>query len=914
MEDLPTNSESIQILILEDDQKDSSLFLDKLKVTGLDIHADVVSTPSEFVNRLDTGSYDVVLADARLPNWSALGTLHLMETKGRRIPLIVIADGVGDQLASECIKAGAADYVLKQDLDRLSVVLWRVLTEQSLRRDRDWAERELRASEEQYRLLFQANPNPMWVCDIGSYRFLAVNDAAVEHYGYSRDEFLSMTVGDVHPEEIPFIERQDSSLNRNAASSSREVWKHVKKNGVTIDVEIISQAIEFQGREALLVLSHDITAIRNAEAALRENREQLQLLLDSSAEAIFGLDLSGACTFCNAAAIRILGYASAQELLGEDMHATIHHRRADGSSYLETDCQIYRALRAGKPAHSGDDLFWRADGSSFPVEYWSHPVVRDEVVVGAVVTFFDITQKKEAEEALRRTEAQHQSIIEGAPYGIYRADSRGNLLMVNPALVTMLGYESEADLLQLASSAAIFYKPEDSVCQPEKYSSGQDTVGVEANLKRKDGVHLTVRLSGRRIRSEDEETGYEVFVENITEQRHLERQLLQAQKMEAVGQLAGGVAHDFNNLLMVINGFAQLIRDSANDPEKITQYATQINEAGTKAASVTKQLLAFSRSQVQDLKVLDVNVLISDLGEMLPRFLGEDVEMVVSPYREACLVYADQAQIEQVIMNLVLNARDAMPRGGRVTIAAERVHLDQSYFASHDVRMEAGHYIMLSVTDTGCGIDPAIRARVFEPFFTTKERGKGTGLGLATVYGIVKQSAGLVWVYSEVGQGTAFKVYLPEAQREIQVANKPAVFESELRGSETILIVEDEKGIRDVTCGYLRAKGYQVLQAPNPAEALRMLSEAKEPIHLILTDMIMPGGSGPELASSVRSMGLQLPVIFMSGYADRSLDKEALGSESIFLQKPFSLTTLAAAVRSALEGESEVTTIGGPRG
>jgi len=419
-------------------------------------------------------------------------------------------------------------------------------------------------------------------------------------------------------------------------------------------------------------------------------------------------------------------------------------------------------------------------------------------------------------------------------------------------------------------------------------------------------------LSGRRIHADgDETTGYEVFVENITEQRHLERQLLQAQKMEAVGQLAGGVAHDFNNLLMVINGFAQLILDSSTDPEKITQYATQISEAGTKAASVTKQLLAFSRSQVQDLKVLDVNVLISDLGEMLPRFLGEDIEMVVSPYHEACLVYADQAQIEQVIMNLVLNARDAMPRGGRVTIAAERVPLDQSYFASHDVRMVSGPYIMLSVSDTGCGIDPAIRARVFEPFFTTKERGKGTGLGLATVYGIVKQSAGLVWVYSEVGRGTVFKVYLPEAQRESQVANKPLVIESELRGSETILIVEDEKGIRDVTCGYLRAKGYQVLQAPNPAEALHILSEAEQPIHLILTDMIMPGGNGPELAASVRNMGLRLPVIFMSGYADRSIDRETLGSESIFLQKPFSLTTLAGAVRSALEGQSEVGTADG---
>jgi PAS domain S-box-containing protein len=909
MEQTQTNGERIQILVLEDNQEDFSLCLNKLKVTGLNIHADVACTPVQFVDYLDTRSYDVVLADSRRPSWSALSTLHLMEAKGRRIPLIVLADGVADELASECIRSGASDYILKQDLSRLPVVLWRVISEQRLRNDRDRAEKDLRESEAQYRLLFLANPNPMWVCDIGSLRFLAVNDAAVAHYGYSRDEFLSMTVGDVHPEEIPFVEGQEFSRNSQGATSSREVWKHVKKNGATIDVEINSQAIAFQGCEALLVLAHDITAIRNAEAALRENREQLQLLLDSSAEAIFGLDLKGACTFCNAAAIRMLGYESVQPLLGEDMHAKIHHRRAGGDPYPEADCEIYQARRKGTSAHSGDDLFWRCDGTSFPVEYWSHPVVRDEVVVGSVVTFFDITQKKKAEEALRRTEAQHQSIIAGAPYGIYRADSGGNLLMVNPALVVMLGYESEAELLHLSSSVALYCKPEDSVCRAEKYSSGQDTVGVEAHLKRKDGVQLTVRLSGRRIHSEDEGTsGYEVFVENITEQRHLERQLLQAQKMEAVGQLAGGVAHDFNNLLMVINGFAQMILDSADDPVKIAQYASQINDAGTKAASVTKQLLAFSRSQVQDLEVLDMNVLISGLGEMLPRFLGEDIEMVVSPSGENCMVHADQAQIEQVIMNLVLNARDAMPKGGRVTIAAERAHLDQAYFSAHDVRIAPGEYIMLSVTDTGCGMDATTRARVFEPFFTTKERGKGTGLGLATVYGIVKQSAGLVWVYSEVGRGTAFKVYLPEAKSRTPVASKPPAIENGLAGSETILIVEDEKGIRDVACGYLRAKGYQVLQAPNPAEALRILSEAKQPIHLMLTDMIMPGGNGPELAAAVRNMGLRLPVIFMSGYADRSLDLETLGSDSVFLQKPFSLATLARAVRSALEQESETAT------
>jgi two-component system, cell cycle sensor histidine kinase and response regulator CckA len=909
MERLPTNSETVEILLLEKNQEDAALCLRKLEdLTSIQIHVDVASTPFEFVSLFEMHAYDFVLA-ASCPEWSALSTLHLMESRGRRIPLIVIADGVGDKLASECIQAGASDYVLKQDLDRLQVVLWRVITEQRLRQDRDRAERELRESEEQYRLLFLANPNPMWVCDIGDLCFLAVNHAAVSHYGYSRDEFLSMTVADVHPEEIPFIEGHHSSLDAEGSASSREVWKHVKKNGTTIDVEISSQAILFRGRRALLVLAHDVTAVRIAEAALRESREQLQLLLDSSAEAIFGLDLNGACTFCNAAAIRMLGYDSAEALLGQNMHSKIHSRCADGSPYPEEACPIYQTLRGGTPAHSDDDVFWGADGTSFPVEYWSHPVVRDEVVEGSVVTFFDITQKRKAEEALRRTEAQYHSIIEGAPYGIYRADSNGKLLVVNPALVAMLGYESETELLRLEDCDAIYCHPKDRVCQSEKYSSGHDTVVNEGTLKRKDGGQLTVRLSGRWIRCDDEKTtGYEVFVEDITEQRHLERQLLQAQKMEAVGQLAGGVAHDFNNLLMVMNGFAQLIVDSVNDPLKISHYATQITEAGTKAASVTKQLLAFSRSQVQDLKVLDLNKLVSDLCVMLPRFLGENVEMFFSLSHEPKLIRADQAQIEQVIMNLVLNARDAMPKGGRVTIAADRVHLDGSYFSSRDVQTaKPGYYVMLSVTDTGCGMDDVTRGRVFEPFFTTKERGKGTGLGLATVYGIVKQSAGFVWVYSEPGQGTAFKVYLPEAEGRIAVANKPVTSDDDLAGSETILVVEDEKGIRDVTCSYLSTKGYQVLQASNPIEALRIFSEAKKPIHLLLTDMIMPGGDGPELAAEVRDMGLQLPVIFMSGYADRRIDADALGSDGIFLQKPFSLATLARAVRSALE-ESRVAT------
>lgn len=907
MEQPLTKGEIVRVLILEDHPEFAVACLHHLKDGVVPLEAEIVCSPLEFMERLDTCTYDIVLVERQLSDWSALQALRWMNSKEYWTPLILIADAFGDEQVAECIKAGAHDYVLRRELERLPVVVRRILAERKLRIDRDRAERELRESEEQYRLLFDSNPNPMWVCDIENFHFLAVNDAAIQHYGYSRNEFLSMTVADVHPEEVPFLDRQSTLGKFPHDSWSSEVWKHVKKDGVTIDVEISSQPIVFRGCRAILVLAHDVTAILYAEAALRESREQLQSLLNSSAEGIIGVNVQGICTFCNAAGARMLGYDSPALLQGEDVHSIIHSVPPGNIGCpVPGDCSISKALRAGVPAHSIDDAFRRADGSSFLVEYWCHPVIREESVVGSVLTFFDITQKRKAEEILHRTETRYTSIIQGAPYGIYRTDLAGRLLMANPALVTMLGYGSEAELLQLDSSVAFYCNPQDSVCQRQKYSDGRDTVDSETNLRRKDGRQVTVKLRGRWIHSHQEELGYEVFLEDITEKRHLERRLNHSQKMEMIGQLAGGVAHDFNNLLMVVNSFSEMILRSSNDRNKVESYATQICEAGARAAAVTKQLLAFSRSQVQDLKVLDLNQLVADWCNVLPRFLGGDVELMVSPHTQPTLVSADQGQIEQVIMNLVLNARDAMPQGGRVTVTTERVDLDQNYFDSHDVQIASGRYVMLSVADTGCGMDASTRARIFEPFFTTKERGKGTGLGLATVYGIVKQSGGFVWVYSELNRGSVFKVYLPEAEGRVQSVGELAATEEEPAGSETILVVEDEPGIRKVIDSYLRTMGYGVLQASNPAEALRILAANENRIDLVLTDMIMPGGTGSDLAAAIQKKGRQLPIIFMSGYAQRSGQVEGLPGEPVYLQKPFSLAKLAQAVRASLESTTRV--------
>jgi two-component system cell cycle sensor histidine kinase/response regulator CckA len=639
-------------------------------------------------------------------------------------------------------------------------------------------------------------------------------------------------------------------------------------------------------------------AQRRTEADLRASKEQLQLLLDSTAEAIYAIDVNGTCTLCNAACLRLLGYSHDSELLGKDMHALMHHTRPDGCPYPIEECPIYLAFNEGKGTHLTDEVFWRKDGTSFPAEYWSYPVRDDNRIVGSVVTFFDISQRKNSEEALRRSEAGYRSIIEEAPYGIYRVDQNGRVTIANPGLVAMLGYQSESELLEL-NAATHFLDPEERRRASSLFRSADPVARYETKWKRKDGAMITVRLAGRQLGNEQEDPiGFEVFVEDVTEQRSLQKQFEHAQKMEAVGRLAGGVAHDFNNLLMIISGYAQLMEEFSADPEKVVEYAKQIQAASSKAATVTRQLLAFSRKQVLEPTFLDLNYVVKDLGKMLPRLLGEDVETVTELEPQLGTVRADRGQIEQVIMNLAVNARDAMPQGGRLTITTSNVKLDASYYQGVDV--PPGRYVLLAVGDTGTGMDAETQIHIFEPFFTTKESGKGTGLGLATVYGIVKQSDGFIWVYSERGQGSIFKIYLPRVDA---VADSGEILQPDQvppGGDETLLLVEDEAVLRKLCRVYLESKGYTVLEADNAKEAMKICQNYNRAIHLLITDVVMPGLGGVELAKSALELRPALAVVLVSGYTDRELDREAIGFGE-FLQKPFSFDALARTVRSLLD-------------
>ena len=654
-----------------------------------------------------------------------------------------------------------------------------------------------------------------------------------------------------------------------------------------------------------IAIKLDITERRKRDEALRQSEERMRLLLDSTGEGIYGIDIQGKCIFLNKAFLRILGYGSPEEVLGKDMHALIHHTRQDGTPYPVQDCRIYQAFLRGEGSHVDDEVLRRRDGTPFPAEYWSYPMRREGAVVGAVVTFIDITERKRTEKALRESEASYRSLVKGAVYGICRTlPLEDKFLEVNPALVRMLGYESEAELLDLDLAADVYRDPAERARVVRLILQHGRVEGVEAEFKRKDQTPINVRFSGRKVEAEDRpgaKMEFEFIVEDVTELRKLELQFRQAQKMEAVGRLAGGIAHDFNNLLSVILGYTDLLRDrqdfQANDAKRLDL----IHQYARRGADLTRQLLAFSRQQVLAPRVLNLNAVLKDSEDMLRRLIGEDVELVFKLGSDLACVRVDEGQIVQVLMNLAVNARDAMPDGGKLTVETTSATLDESYAHQRPGKLSPGDYVLLAVSDTGAGMDAETKAKIFEPFFTTKERGKGTGLGLATVYGIVKQSGGFIWVYSEPGQGSSFKLYLPQfkaAVSQIDAAEPP---EEPPRGTETVLLSEDEESLRKLTAEHLTADGYRVLEAENPAHAIELAERHEGPIHLLLTDVIMPNMNGSLLAKKIQACRSETRVLFMSGYAGEAIIHHGvLAPGTAFLQKPFSRYSLACKLRDVL--------------
>jgi two-component system cell cycle sensor histidine kinase/response regulator CckA len=509
---------------------------------------------------------------------------------------------------------------------------------------------------------------------------------------------------------------------------------------------------------------------------------------------------------------------------------------------------------------------------------------------------------KRNEEALRRSEARYRSLVQSAVYGIYRSSLEGRFLDVNPALITMLGYDSAEEVLALDPKSDVFLDPSEQERVMREFQRGTRLDNVEVRWKRKDGSAITVRLSGRAVNSPEEAAEVlELIAEDITERRVLENQFRQAQKMEAVGRLAGGVAHDFNNLLMVISGYAEVLLEQTRKGATLYPKIEAIHQAADRATTLTRQLLAFSRKQLLELKVVDLNIIIEDMERLLRPLVGENIELETQLAPDLGRTRADASQIEQVIMNLVVNSKDAMPKGGKINIQTANARLNNEDRRREYTYIQPGLYVVLSVTDTGEGMDKETQLRIFEPFFTTKEKGKGTGLGLSTVYGIIKQSGGYVLVESEPRLGTTFRIYLPRVEDALEPAGPMGASRSQAIGSETVLLVEDEESVRQLVRETLESKGYKVLEADNGEAALQIVSDYSGKIDMLITDVVMPGMSGRELSARLCASYPQTKVLYLSGYTEDAIVHEGVvDPDTAFLQKPFTLQTLSRKVREVL--------------
>jgi PAS domain S-box-containing protein len=546
--------------------------------------------------------------------------------------------------------------------------------------------------------------------------------------------------------------------------------------------------------------------------------------------------------------------------------------------------------------------YFSFSGEHTPAQFRSTMIRLALFVVLAVLICWLNAALRAAQDGLRRSEMNFRSLVTNAPYGICRCDSAGKLLDINPALLAMLGYSSSREVVgthlgALYEDAQHWFELADHLRSATPFNR------LIVEWKRKDGTATLLRVSGRAV-SDAGKKGrtFELFAEDVTERHALEQQLQQSQKMEAVGRLAGGIAHDFNNLLMVISGYSEFLLDRLGPEPELRAPAQEIASAAGRASSLTRQLLAFSRKQMLAPKILDLNGVVTENLKMLTRVIGEDIDLVMVPGTELGAVRADAGQIEQVIMNLAVNARDAMPSGGKLTIETSNVSLDAEYAHFH-APLQPGNYVMLAISDTGAGMDAETQSHIFEPFFTTKGP-KGTGLGLSTVYGIVKQSGGYIWVYSEAGKGTTFKIYLPrvaesvESPVQVVVQTESGAVEP---GTETILLVEDEANLRYLARQYLEKLGYRVIEAADGAVAMQIAVAHEGMIHLLLTDVIMPGMNGRELAQRISEIRPNTKVLYMSGYTENVIGRNGTLDAGIrLLQKPFTLRDLNSRVREVL--------------
>lgn len=755
-------------------------------------------------------------------------------------------------------------------------------------------EEALRESEERFRGAFESAAIGMALVGQDG-RWLKVNRSLCQITGYTEQELLGLTFQDItHPDDL----EADLALVQQMLAGEIPFY-HLEKRYFHKDGHIVwillsvSLVRDGEGNPSYFIGQiQDITERKVAEEQLRRQQALLQNVIKHIPCAVFWKDRHSVFLGANELCARNLGLQSPAELVGKTDY-DMHIERKDADFYVQCDHQV---MATGEPLLHVEEVQHRADGSR-AVLLTSKVPLRDAAgkIIGTIGIYTDITQRKQIEEALRTSEERYRLLFERNLAGVLMtAPATGRILACNEAMARILGCASPEELLS-HSMPEFYFNIAEREALLAQFRNKSILTNHESCLRRLDGRPVWV-IANLSLERGEEGTFLHGTMIDITARKHIEEQLRQSQKMDAVGQLAAGVAHDFNNLLTIINGYSDLMLQSLPAEHAHREFLEPIKTAAERSAALTRKLLAFSRKQVVAPTVVDLNKIVAEMEKMLRRTLGEDIDLSTKLEPQLCLIKADPGQLEQLLLNLVVNARDAMPQGGKLTIETHNVVRSDRY-------AQAGTcpYVLLDVSDTGCGMSEEVKTRIFEPFFTTKEVGKGTGLGLATVYAIVKQSQGQIDVLSEPGRGTRFHIFFPRHEKPF-IDTEVTVPPPAPMGTETVLLVEDDTNVRQLFSHTLQECGYTVLQASSGCDAISLCQTYQGPLDLLVTDVVMPGLGGRQLAEHLLPLFPRLKVLYLSGYTDDAVVRYGVLQEQVhFLQKPFPLPVLVQKVRSVLD-------------
>ncbi len=929
----------MKILIVEDNEESKYFLETLLKSAGYEVTA--VSNGKEAFEFLNKDSYDLIISDILMPVMNGFELCRRVKRDDvlRKIPLIVYTATYTDPKDEEYVlKLGADRFILKpcepedilrtideviaasknKDISRSPVLedeeSYKLYSERlvkkledkmvQLRKEIDTRkeiEIKLRDSLNLWQTTFDSMLDPVSISD---------SDGTVKQCNKAFADFVGLKITDIIGQKCyKIVHKTDSPVEncpilRSMESKKRETsLLQIDEKNFYVVVDPIWSDGQITG---FVHIIRDITELKKTEDTLRRSEARYRRLYESMMDGFIYIDMQGFIKECNETFLKMLGYTF-EEISG------VTYIDLTPEKWLAFEQKIVeeQILPRGY-SDVYEKEYRKKDGTILPVELRTFLIKNEQGEnEGMWAIVRDITERKKSEAALRESEERFRELFDNAPVGYHEIDKNGNIVRVNQTEADMLGYKRE----EMIGKPIWNFMVDGENIKGTILSkiSGEIYLGKDYERKyiRKDGTILDVLQEDRLIKDKDGNiTGLRVTIQDISnlkkiekEKRLLEEQLIQSQKLESIGKLAGGIAHDFNNILTAIKGNAQLALMKLHEEDPLFQKIKNIIDASDRAASLIKQLLAFSRKQILEPKVIDINELIRNIEKMIVRLIGEDIELSLNLTENIAKVKVDPSQTEQALINLIVNAREAMPKGGKLTIETSIVELTDEYVRKH-IGSKAGRYVIIAVTDTGVGMTEEVRDRCFEPFFTTKE--SGTGLGLPTVYGIVKQSGGNIWVYSEVGKGTTFKIYLPLVEEPLDYIKKE-VYSIEIpKGNETILLVEDDENVRKTVSSMLQSCGYKVLVASSGNEAISFCKEYGEPINLIITDVIMPGLSGAQVAEAVRQICPKAKVLFMSGYTDNVVFHHSVLEKGInFIQKPFSLKSLSEKIREVLGKKTE---------